>query len=154
MRRLALAISVTITPLVAGPAFGQAVSIPTTTTERDYYPWITELSAGPVKWSGAENTDTAGYFYRAIVTTSEIYNDLYIEYMTLGDEGCCRRVASARYMIPEEFNRAFGIRGEFTGLSLTEWRDSDTLVVTVQERRFVVALRPEGDLLIEELQRP
>ena len=71
---------------------GQPVAIPMTADMADYYPWITFLSQGPIDWFATdESAPVQGRAYRLVITTSEIYNTVYIEMVTFGGEGCCKK---------------------------------------------------------------
>jgi hypothetical protein len=148
----ALTLLATTLVLVAGGALAQAVSVPLTDVpDTDVYPWITQLSAGPISWSGAPDSDVAGYLHRAVVTTTEIYNDVIIERVTVGEEGFGKKLAWSRQMDVAVFAEALAIRGEFAGLVVERWLDSDTFVVSIQERQFSVTLPALDHVLVNEI---
>ena len=147
-----LTLLATMLVLAAPGALAQAVSVPLTTArDSDLYPWITQLSAGHISWSGDPESDVAGYLHRVVVTTTEIYNDVIIERVTVGQEGFGKKLGWSRQMDVEAFAAAFAIRGEFTGLLVERWLDADTFVVSREGRRFAVAVRALDHVLVDEL---
>jgi hypothetical protein len=97
-------------------ARANGVVIATSPAKADYYPWITFLSEGPVDWFAKdENAPVQGRAYRVVITTSEIYNDVYIELVTLGREGCCKKLRSVRKFDLDAFCSAFNFIGERSG---------------------------------------
>jgi len=118
----------------------QAVPIPTSTAKADYYPWITFLSEGPIDWFAKdESAPVQGRAYRLVITTSEIYNTVYIEMVTLGGEGCCKKLKSVRKFDLDTFCKAFNFIGEQAGFELVEWLNETSLVFRYQERDFVMS---------------
>ena len=138
--------------LAATGARAQAVAVPLTDPpEADVYPWITQLSAGPVSWSGRPDSDVAGYVHRVVVTTTEIYNDVVVERVTVGEEGFGKKLAWSRQMDVASFAEAFAIRGEFAGLVVERWLDADTFEVSLQGRRFSVTVAALDHALVAEI---
>ncbi len=136
-------------------AMSQAVSIPMTPPAKDdMYVWITQLRAGPISYSGVPDTDVIGHFYRAVVTTTEIYSDLFVERLTMGEEGFGKVLRWTRQMDAEAFARAFRIRGEFAGLMVERWLDPETFVVSIQGREFAATVKSEDELLVKEMKTP
>ena len=92
MRRLLLIF------LVAFPflSFGQSEIVKLVEAEKDYYRWITFLSQGEIDWLDIPIKEVEGVAYRMVITTSDIYNQIYIEKATFGMEGCCKKITSKR----------------------------------------------------------
>src|SRR5438046_10151837 len=65
---------------------------------RAYYAWIVFLSEGPIMWrsmppkAAGEEPDSVGRAYRVVQLVSEIYDTILIEEVTLGNEGCCKKI--------------------------------------------------------------
>ncbi|MFH0959040.1 MAG: hypothetical protein V1897_10095 [Pseudomonadota bacterium] len=65
--------------------------------------------SGPTTcFEGKTTLDAQSRTYRVVVTTSEIYNRVYIEEITSGDEGCCAKIVSVREINLEQLYRRFG----------------------------------------------
>jgi hypothetical protein len=97
----------------------QVVDVPMSAAKADYYPWVTFLSEGPIDWfSNDESAPVQGRAYRLVITTSEIYNTVYIEMVTFGGEGCCKKLKSVRKFDIAYFCKTFNFIGEQTGFEL------------------------------------
>ena len=107
LKTYSVAIIMVLTILFSQRVFAQEIEVLTQTAKyANHYPWITFLSEGPIDWF--ENDETAkvqGRAYRVVVLTSEIYNTIYLEEITLGREGCCKRLAQIR-----KFTSKIGVR--------------------------------------------
>ena len=137
----------------AAPVLGQepldvGMSVPQT----DYYPWISQFSAGPFA-----TTDTPGITalrYRAIVTISEIYSTLYVEAVAVGQEGCCMRILWARRVdlaLPPS-GRLRGLPGRsMRGLVLHEWTSPNSFVLTIRDRRYEAVIGGEEEFSVRDI---
>ena len=116
------------------------VPIPTTLrATQDYYPWITALSSGPVQWTSDEETEISrGLAYRVVVLTSEIYDTVLLEEITLGNEGCCVALGTVRELDLRALADHFGLRGEMSGFRLTRWMGPDSFEFQLHRRTFGV----------------
>ncbi len=118
----------------------EVVPIPTSPAKANYYPWITFLSEGPVDWFAKdESAPVQGRPYRLVITTSEIYNSIYIEMVTLGGEGCCKKLKTVRKFDLDAFASAYKFIGEQAGFEFIEWLSPTSLVFRYQEREFVMS---------------
>lgn len=81
-------ISITLTFVLIGLfCFGQNSISTLNKTNSDIYVWTTFLSEGQNNLIKDKSEFGTVEFCRVIITTSEIYNDLYIEYGTSSIEG-------------------------------------------------------------------
>lgn len=112
--------------------------IPTTPRkDQDYYHWITALSSGPIQWTTIEQSDRSrGRAYRVVVLTSEIYDTVLLEEITLGDEGCCVALGAVRELDLRALAMHFGLRGEISGFRLTRWVGPDSFEFQLHRRKF------------------
>jgi len=103
----------------------------------DYYPWITQLSTGQITWSeGASEETSSGCLYRVAVLTSEIYNTVLLEEVTLGPEGCCAELGKVREFNLQAFADTFDLPGELSGFEVSRWSAPDAFEFTYHERQF------------------
>jgi hypothetical protein len=58
---------------------------------------------------------------RVVIYRSEIYQDLVVETITTGLEGCCVRLASSGRISLSSFAAHFGFKGEVSGIRFGEW---------------------------------
>ncbi|MFC1495172.1 hypothetical protein ACFL6W_07825 [Thermodesulfobacteriota bacterium] len=105
--------------------------------ETDFYPWITFLSEGPTIWLEEDTSfEIQGRAYRIVVTTAEIYNRVFIEEITKGDEGCCVKIASNREFDLDLFMRKYGFKGERSGFKFLRWLSPTSFEFQFHDRKF------------------
>jgi len=120
----------------------------------DYYEWITALSSGPIEWKeGKTENDTSGERYRVVVTTSEIYNSVYLEKISLGTEGCCVQLRSIQNLNLNILKENFGLKGEIAGFKLIEWETFNVFIFTIHSRTFRAQVAENSEVEIEEISR-
>jgi hypothetical protein len=128
--------------VLPGPLLSWAdpTTIPTSPAKAQSYQWITFLSQGPINWFGKdENALVHGRAYRVVITTSEIYNDIYIETVTLGREGCCKKLKSVRKFDLNAFCKAFNFIGEQAGFEFVKWVSRTWFLFRYHQREFVMS---------------
>lgn len=105
---------------VTRPASAQrSLAVRMTPDSATYYPWIEQMLASPTEWRDEARADgVLGIGTRAVVLRSEVYVSLFIERVSLGDEGCCMRLQTVHRVDLEAVARAFGHRGELSRFSL------------------------------------
>jgi hypothetical protein len=139
MRAAAHIFSLLTFALMAGVTSAQSVVI-NTTPEKASYPWITQLSQGPIDWfEKDENATVQGRAYRVVVLVSEIYYTVLIEQVTLGREGCCKKVARSRQVDLSAFVAKYQFAGELTGFKFVRWVGPTSFVFSYKEREFVMS---------------
>ena len=120
----------------------------------DYYEWITALSSGPIKWKeGITENDTSGERYRVVITTSEIYNSVYLEKISIGPEGCCVQLQSIQNLNLNNLKVKFGLKGEIAGFKLIEWETFNVFIFTIHSRTFKAQIAENSEVEIEEISR-
>ncbi|MFC2152535.1 hypothetical protein ACFLSE_08410 [Bacteroidota bacterium] len=126
--------------LIAFPflSFGQTKGLKLVETEKDYYQWITFLSEGDIDWLDIPIQGVEGVSYRVIVTTSEIYNQIYIETATFGTEGCCKKITDKRELPLKDVFKVFNLKGEITGIEFVEWIHSVSFIFKIGNEKFKV----------------
>lgn len=149
--KLTCAVIIVFSILASGVMAGEAVAINTTPVEPDYYAWITEVSCGPREYFN--DTDTSsGYEYRVVVTVSEIYNQVFIELITMGDEGSGKEVASAREVDLYQVQQEFDIRSEISGFELIDWLSVTSFIFKLRGRFFLASNIDQEKLSIEQIK--
>ena len=109
-------------------------------TRPDYYEWITSLSEGPAQSLAVDElAKVQARILRVVVLTSEIYNTVYIEEITIGREGCCRRLKSIRKLDLEDWAQQLKTKGELAGFRIVRWNTPTTAEVEFQGRAFVLS---------------
>lgn len=128
--------------VMLGPilAWADPIAIPMSPAKVQAYQWITFLSQGPIDWFGKnENAPVQGRAYRLVITTSEIYNDVYIETVTLGREGCCKKLKSVRMFDLDAFCKAYNFIGEQSGFEFVKWLSTISFLFRYHGREFVMS---------------
>jgi len=141
LKTYSVAIIMVLTILCSQWVFAQEIEVLTQTVKyANHYPWITFLSEGPIDWF--ENDETAkvqGRAFRVVVLTSEIYNTIYLEEITLGREGCCKRLAQIRKFNLEVFAKEFGFIGELSGFEVIRWVTPTSFEFRFREYSFLMS---------------
>ncbi|MDZ7726093.1 MAG: hypothetical protein U5L75_00750 [Candidatus Campbellbacteria bacterium] len=118
--------------------FSQGHKISSNTVDMDYYKWITFLSEGKINWTNLDDDTYIGESFRFVITTSEIYIQLYIEKITYGMEGCCKNIANKREIpIGEIFSR-FNIVGERCCVTFGGWRSPTSCEVIIHDTKYLI----------------
>lgn len=111
-------------------ASAQEVSIKTTDVSKEnYYNIITYLNEG-------EPTDN-GKVYRVVISTSEIYDSLIIETLTMGEEGGNVKVINRRKVDLENLWSVFHLTGEISGLKFIKWINPTSFSLKIANKIFV-----------------
>lgn len=117
-------------------------------SKKEIYTDITFLSEGETEWSEAKEGEETGIAYRAIITTSEIYNDLVIEKVTYGAEGGGKKVESRRKVDLMEFWKTFGLTGEIAGVEFVKWLSPVSFELTVYGESYIVQNIDKGTIKV------
>tara|TARA_R110002074_G_scaffold393150_1_gene579377 strand:+ start:196 stop:642 length:447 start_codon:yes stop_codon:yes gene_type:complete len=135
-------------------AFSKSVNASSTNLP-NYYPWITFLSSGPIKWidAGEHETDTTGTTYRVVVTTSEIYDTVRIEKITLGFEGCCVKFSSVQKLDLRKVQNDFGMIGEISGFKFQEWTQFNVFRFSFNSKNFEAKIIGPNETKVHEVVR-
>lgn len=114
-------------------ATGQSINIKTKNViNKNYYNYITYLTAGSSSESGKIYKA-----YRVIIVTSEIYDDLIIETLTMGEEGGDIKIVDKREIDIDAFWHAFNLKGEIAGLKFVKWLSTDSFVLDAQDKKLL-----------------
>lgn len=136
--------------LVAGSAVADPVGVSTEPAKANYYPWVTFLSQGPIDWfERNENAKVQGRVYRVAILVSEIYSTVYLEEVTLGSEGCCKKLSRSRRFDLKGFASAFGFDGELSGFEFVRWLGPTSFVFRYRERNFVMSAINKAEVKVE-----
>jgi hypothetical protein len=120
-------------------------SIRTVAAKANYYPSISLLSAGERVFldyddEKADPTKTiAGYCFRFVVVTSEVYDRIYLEKVVFGPEGSNTRIVSVRALDLEDFADTFKMKGEISGITFSKWLSASSCQFTLYGRTFTIS---------------
>ena len=127
---------------------------------RDYYASIVFLSEGPITWRSTppktvgEDPTSVGRGYRVVQLISEIYDTLLVEEVTLGDEGCCKKVMRVSRVDLDGFAKAFGFIGEISGFEFVKWESETSFRFRFKGREFKATGLGNPKLTISEVSAP
>ena len=124
----------------------------------DYYVWITALSVGEkIRTNISEmNQEKLGKKaidarqFRVAVTTSEIYNSVYLEEITHGPEGCCLKFAKIRKLDLHDMQKKFKLQGELSGFEVSYWTSPTSFKFKIHNRTFELSDLDKTKVYIEE----
>ncbi|NUQ81381.1 MAG: hypothetical protein HUU10_07190 [Bacteroidetes bacterium] len=111
-----------------------------------FYTWVTFLSESKILWS--ENDSTRSVAFRVLITTSEIYNYIYIEKITYGEEGFGKRIEYRSRLNTIIFSDKFKITGEFTGVKFSNWISYNSFIFTIDNKRFELTILNQNEAQI------
>ncbi len=153
MKTIALALLLLL-PGVSAPEVYEG-SLEPTTAKRDYRT-IEFMSAGPSD-SLSSRGDTEGLspatpqerILRVVVYRSEIYQDLVVETLTTGLEGCCIKLVSTGRIDLTSFARHFELKGEISGFVFKGWSSPHSFTFTYKDQSFHATVFDSGAITIE-----
>jgi hypothetical protein len=125
--------------LMSLAACGQEFTFKLGKVDKDYYTWITTLEEGPTNWLDKPVNEVYGFSYRFVITTSEIYNQLFIEKVTYGDEGSGKKLIIKREIPIDEMFDKLALKGERAGVEFIKWIDSTSFIIRVQKQNFLIS---------------
>ena len=120
-------------------------------TEKNIYPWITFLSEGNKTWLKMSTKEgITSFANRVIITTSEIYNTIYFEKVTFGEEGCCKQVEYIVEFDLQSFANKYFIGGELTGFHFMSWQKDGSFDFEMKNQKFNVQISKEKVLVTKK----
>jgi len=107
-------------------------------TNSDIYAWTTFLSEGQNNLLEDKSEFVTIEFCRVIITTSEIYNDIYIEYGTSSIEGGGKKIKKKSLISRDDLREYLQIRGEFAGLEFIKWTSWNSCKFKMHGKEFEI----------------
>lgn len=100
----------------------------------------------------SQNFDGANeiYAFRWFITTSEIYDQIYIEKVSYGEEGGSKRLIWRKKLDMEFFNEK-GIYGEISNVGFIKWMEDESCIVSIQETKFEISNLDSDTLICKKL---
>jgi len=126
-------------------------------TATDYYAWIVFLSQGPIRWTSkpsstpGQEPESFGRAYRVVQLTSEIYDTVLIEEITMGNEGFGKKVKAVRQVDLDGFVKSFGFVGEIAGFTFVRWESPTSFRFRFKGREFSVDGLDGSRLRVDEI---
>ncbi|TYQ26285.1 hypothetical protein PseudUWO311_12200 [Pseudanabaena sp. UWO311] len=144
-------VAVLFLSLIPSAAFAEPIVIKTApAANTNYYPWIVQLSQSPTDWFESDvNAKVKGRAYRVVVLLEDIYNSVFIEQVTFGIEGCCKKVSSVRRFDIKNFSAKFGFAGEISGFRFMRWLSPTSFIFRYKDRLFVMTAIDKLEVTVE-----
>jgi hypothetical protein len=99
----------------------------------DIYAWITQVSIGPIE---ADKNGETNHYYRLVITTVEIYQHLYLEFIKTDAEAFDRKVMQHHELPFDKFN----CNWETSQISVEKWLGYAEVQIRVGEKAFLLHL--------------
>tara|TARA_R110000737_G_C14610297_1_gene490874 strand:- start:2235 stop:2672 length:438 start_codon:yes stop_codon:yes gene_type:complete len=120
---------------VATNAWTQTLNTEPELTTKDIYLELTYLQESQYFYDEDEEYD---YAYRFILTTDEIYDQVYLEKVIYGMEGGSKKLAWRKKLDMEVFYE-YGIIGEVSNVELDKWTKNDSFIMSIHESQFEIS---------------
>jgi Ni,Fe-hydrogenase maturation factor len=75
--------------------------------------------------------------YRVVITTSEVYDNLIIECLTIGEESGNVKIVSRRKVDLESIWSSFHFNGEISGLEFVKWLNPNSFSFKIHNKILV-----------------
>lgn len=107
-------------------------------SEDNIYKWITTISKGELFIPENQNTEEfpIGEFYRLIITTSEIYNGIYIEKGIESENGGGTKIVWKRLISENDLYSNFNLKGEFSAVEFVKWNSWNSFILKIQGEKY------------------
>ena len=136
--------------IMPSAAFAKPVAIKTTPANTNYYAWIVQLSQSPIDWFASDvNAKVQGKAYRVVILLVDIYNSVFIEQVTFGTEGCCKKVTNTRMVDLKTFSEKFGFTDEINGFRFMRWISTTSFIFRYKDRLFVMNAIDSPEVKVE-----
>lgn len=133
--------------------FSQSEIRTTDASEKDIYDWISFMSKGDLFISEnlKEKEFPKGEVLRLIITTSEIYNGIYIESGIQSEGGEKMSIKWRRKMNEDDFYTNFSLTGEFTGIEFLKWTSWNSFVLKIQGKKYLFTEVQKTTVKVEKI---
>jgi len=123
-------------------------------SEENIYKWITSISKGDlfIPEDESEKEFPLGESYRLIITTSEIYNGIYIEKIIEGENGGIIKIAWKRIINENDLYNKFPLRGEFAGVEFINWNNWNSFNIKIQGELYKFSEIEKMKIKVEKMK--
>jgi len=129
MKRMFLSFIIVCISLVG---FGQEFSLKPTETSNVDYTSITFLSEGETYWLESNTESEKGFAFRAVITTSEIYDNLFVEEVGYGEERGGKKILKRIKIDLNTIMTNLKLKGEISGVEFVKWLTWNSFVIKLQ----------------------
>ena len=123
-------------------------------SEKDIYKWITTISKGDLFIPENQNNKEfpIGEFYRLIITTSEIYNEIYIEKGSESENGGGTEIVWKKLINEDDLYSSFHLTGEFSDIKFVKWNSWNSFILRIQEENYLFNEIDKAEIKVEKLK--
>ncbi|MGY5353553.1 hypothetical protein [Wenyingzhuangia sp. IMCC45467] len=124
------------------------------TSEKDIYKWITSISKGNLFIAENQKKEEfpVGEFYRLIITTSEIYNGIYIEKGIESENGGGTKIIWKRLVNEDDLYSNFHLKGEFSGVEFVKWNSWNSFILKIQGEKYKFNNINKKGIIVEKMK--
>jgi hypothetical protein len=124
-------------------------------SEKKIYNWITGINKGDLFIPENQKREEfpIGEFYRLIITTSEIYNGIYIEKGIESENGGGTKIVSKRLINEDDLYSNFSLRGEFAGITFVKWNSWNSFVLKIHGENYNFTQIDKTEIKVEMLKK-
>ena len=117
------------------------------------YASITSLVVStPYYYKPIKSDNNAGYKYRAIITTSEIYTELYVEKIKLDVEGGIVDIEWSKKINTRSILDSYGMSSETSQISGIIWKDENSFTFFMGSRKLLGRIINSDKIEISKVQ--
>ena len=123
-------------------------------SEKNIYNSITYINKGDLFIPENEKREEfpVGEFYRLIITTSEIYNGIYIEKGIESENGGGTKIVWKKHINEDDLYSNFSLRGEFAGITFVKWNSWNSFILKIQGENYKFTEIDKKKLKVEKLK--
>ena len=131
--------------------YSQQYQIELIESKKDYYKSISFLTEGEIKWFEKPVNNIEGESFRFVITNSGIYNQVYIERISFGPEGCCRKIESKKLLPIDQLFDSLNFKGERSGVQFVNWITETSLVISINKNDILIEISNDKTAMIKKL---
>jgi hypothetical protein len=122
-------------------------------SEKDIYKWITTISKGDLFIPENQNNKEFpnGEFYRLIITTSGIYNGIYIEKGSESENGGGTEIVWRRSVNEDDLYSNFQLTGEFSDINFIKWNSWNSFILRIQGENYLFNKIDKTEIEVQKL---
>ena len=123
-------------------------------SEKNIYKWITTISKGElfIPENQKKEEFLIGEFYRLIITTSGIYNEIYIEKGIESENGGGTKIIWKRLVNENDLYSNFDLTGEFSGIKFIKWNSWNSFTLRIQRENYRFNKIHKTEIEVEKLK--
>ena len=86
---------------------------------------------------------------RVVITSSEIYRDIYIEKVSFGEEGSGKKIEWKRMIDRENLIKIFKFNDEFSSVKFKRWVTWNSFELNIQDKKILFSHADSDKLMVK-----